>query len=221
MNKVLKEVTPAIVALASLAFVQVAHAQGTADYDRWWIRTGPAWVAFDEKAELSVAGSTVPGAGADVKDNAAFITEFGYRFTPHISLGLTLGIPATTTLTANGTAASVGKIGKVKYGPAGLTLQYQFDGIGGFHPYVGAGVTYLKVFSSSGEAVQNFDVHQAWGGIAQIGTEYSLSKNIGLFIDLKKLILRTNATGTLGGAPVQAHVRLDPLVVQTGVMIRF
>ncbi|WP_175717875.1 OmpW/AlkL family protein [Burkholderia anthina] len=216
-----KFVRSSFAVLAGVLAARAVCAQTAPDNDRWWIRTGPAWVMFDENVKLSMGGSTVPGAGADVKDNFAFVTELGYRFTPHISLGLTFGIPATTTLTANGTASSVGTIGKVNYGPAGLTLQYQFDGIGQLRPYVGIGATYLKVFSTDSGSINNFHVDEAWGAVFQVGTEYRVTKHIGLFADVKKLILRTNATGTLGGIPVQAHVRLDPLVVQTGVMVRF
>ncbi|MFM0415715.1 MULTISPECIES: OmpW/AlkL family protein [Paraburkholderia] len=209
---------------ASLA--TTAQAQSVAarsDDDQWWVRAGPAWVAFDEKAELKLAGNTVPGAGADVKNNAAFLAELGYRLLPNLSLALTVGVPPTTTLTGNGTVAAVGKIGKVEYAPAALTLQYQFDSFARFHiyPYVGAGVTYLKIFDTSDGAVSDFQVRNAWGGLAQIGMEYRLTKHVGLFVDLKKFIVRTSATGALGGAPVYAHVRLDPLVAQTGLMIRF
>lgn len=170
------------------------------------MRTGAAWVAFDENAELQAGGQPVLGANANVKNNAAFLAEFGYRFAPNISLGLTVGYPPTTTLTGNGSVTSLGAIGKVKYGPAALTLQYQFDSLVQYnlYPYVGVGVTYLKVFSSTDGSVTNFQARSAWGGLAQVGLEYRITRRLGLFVDFKKFIVRTSAVGNLGPTPVHA-----------------
>jgi outer membrane protein len=43
----------------------------------------------------------------------------------------------------------------------------------------------------------------------------------GVFFDVKKILLRTEATGFLGPAPIRADVKLDPLVLHTGVTFRF
>ncbi|WP_149135070.1 porin family protein [Cupriavidus campinensis] len=73
-----------------------ASAQGTQtqqDDSHWWIRAGAAWVSFNATADLKAGGQPIPGGNADVKNNAAFLAELGYRFTPSISLGLTVGVP--------------------------------------------------------------------------------------------------------------------------------
>jgi outer membrane protein len=64
-----------------------------------------------------------------------------------------------TTLTGTDSIAAVGTIGKVVYAPAALTLQYQFDQPGRFHiyPYVGADITYVKVFDTTDGAVSDFE----------------------------------------------------------------
>jgi len=203
-----------------------AHAQGSLameDGGPWWVRAGGAWIAFNADAELKAGGQPVPGAGADVKNNAAFLAEFGYRFTPSISLGLTVGVPPTTTLTGTGTVASVGTIGKVKYAPAALTLQYQFQALARYnvYPYIGAGITYLKVFDTTDGSVSGFQARNAWGGLGQVGLEYRITKHVGVFVDVKKFIVRSSATGYLGSAPVHAYVRLDPLVTTAGIAFRF
>ncbi|ERJ37757.1 OmpW family protein [Burkholderia cepacia] len=195
----------------------------TQDDSHWWIRAGAAWIAFNANADLKAGGQPVPGANADVKNNAAFLAEFGYRITPGVSLGLTVGVPPTTTLTGTGTVASAGTIGKVKYAPAALTLQYQFQGLARYnlYPYIGAGVTYLKIFNTTDGSVTDFQARNAWGGLGQIGLEYRITKHIGVFVDVKKFIVRSSATGYLGPAPVHAAVRLDPLVTQAGIAFRF
>ncbi|MFP3802959.1 hypothetical protein SB764_42740, partial [Paraburkholderia sp. SIMBA_027] len=75
------------------------------DNSRWWIRAGGAWAAFNASADVKAGGQFIPGASANVKDNAAFMAEFGYRITPSVSLGLTIGIPPTTTMSGAGTVA--------------------------------------------------------------------------------------------------------------------
>ena len=48
-----------------------------------------------------------------------------------------------------------------------------------------------------------------------------LSERAGLFFDVKKGWLRTNATGSEGPYPVVAHVVLDPVVLHAGLALRF
>lgn len=191
--------------------------------NRWWVRAGAAWVDFDENVGLSAGGTAVPGANASVKNNATFLVETGYQFLPNWSVGLTVGYPPTTTLTGAGTVSAVGKVGEVKYAPAALTLQYQVSMLEKYNlfPYVGAGVTYVKIFSSSDGNVSNFRANSAWGRLLQAGLEYKVSENMGIFIDVKKFFVSTTATGNLGPAPVVAAVRLDPLVTTVGLSFHF
>ncbi|RQZ31735.1 OmpW family protein [Burkholderia sp. Bp9017] len=226
-SKVGSRPAKAVAAAVLLGLAAVpAHAQSSdaqQDGGRWWVRAGAAWVAFDENADLTAGGQAVPGGNAKVKDNAAFLVEAGYRLTPNLSVGLTVGYPPTTTLTGTGTVSGVGTIGKVKYAPAALTLQYQFSTFAKYnlYPYVGAGITYMKVFDTSDGTVTDFQARNAWGGLAQVGLEYRISRHVGVFVDVKKFIVRTSATGYLGPAPVHAAVRLDPLVTTAGIAFRF
>jgi len=59
------------------------------------------------------------------------------------------------------------------------------------------------------------------GGVAQVGFEYRITRHVGVFVDMKKFIVRSSATGNLGPVPVHAYVRLDPLVTTAGVAFRF
>ena len=43
----------------------------------------------------------------------------------------------------------------------------------------------------------------------------------GLFIDVKKALLRPTATGTFAGMPVVGDTRLDPWAFSGGVVFRF
>lgn len=207
--------------VTSLAFAPaVAHAQDT----DWRLRLGAGHIQWDDRVRLNIAGSPVPDAGANLSNNTTLLAEIGYRFTPTWSAGLTVGIPPTTKVQGTGNAAPFGRLGKVKYGPLGLTGQYQFNEGGALRPYLGAGAVYFLVLEDRDAAVDHLKVDNAWGSIVQAGVEYRFSPGLGLFLDMKKLFLNTDGHGTLpalGGAPVRAKVRLDPLVIHAGVVIDF
>lgn len=211
----------ASLALCLLGANGLAHAQNSGD---WRLRLGPGHVSFDEQVTLSAAGNVVPGAGATFSNNTTLLAELGYRFTPQWSAGLTFGIPPTTTATGSGTAAPFGDFGKIKYGPLGLSGQYQFNSGGTIQPYVGAGVAYNIVFSNKDRAITQLKAENSWGTFLQLGADIELTPKYGLFIDVKKFQLKTKATGFLpaaGGAPVRAEAKLNPLVIHAGLLMRF
>lgn len=204
------------------ALLSAASSMAHADSDsKWWVRLGPGYIDFDEDVTLKAFGNEIPGAHAEMKDNTTFLTEIGYRLSRDWSVGLTLGYPPKTELSGTGTAEGLGKLGEGRYGPAALSLQYQFNSGGAFRPYLGGGLSYLKILSSEDAAVQNLDVDDTWGPFFQVGAEYWVSESYGLFIDVKKFYLETEATGNLHGVPVKADITFDPVVVHTGVSIRF
>jgi outer membrane protein len=205
------------VATAAILAAAVLGAQtAKAEEDKWRIRVGPAQVYFDESASLGVGGAPLPGGNISIKNNTTLLAEFGYRFTPECSAGLTIGYPPTASVQGKGSAAALGEFGRVTYAPAALTLQYQFNTNGTFKPYVGAGPTYFVALKTSDGALAGFNVKNAWGGVLQAGVEYEISKKMDVFVDIKKLFIDTSATGSataFGGAPATANVTLNPLVI--------
>ncbi len=172
----------------------------------------------------SASAAPVPGAGAKLSDDTTLLAEIGYRFTPEWSAGLTVGIPPTTDIDGTGSAAAFGRLGEMKYGPLALTGQYQFNAGGRLQPYLGAGAVYYLVMDEKDGAVAGLTVDNAWGSVLQAGVDYKLSPTLGLFVDVKKLFLKTTASGNLpalGGAPVKADAKLDPLVIQAGLLLQF
>ncbi|MDN5932001.1 MAG: cytochrome d ubiquinol oxidase subunit II [Pseudonocardia sp.] len=182
----------------------------------------PAWRRRWDAAV--VGGSVVPGAGAKLSDATTLGLEVGYQFTPAWSGSVLVGVPPQTKATATGTAAALGRLGKVRYGPLVLAGQYRFGHSGSVRPYIGAGAVYFWVIESKDGSLQDFDADSRWGGVLQAGIEVPLGQRYGLFLDVKKMFLDTSATATVpafGGAPARAEVDLDPLVVHAGLMWRF
>jgi outer membrane protein len=190
----------------------------------WSVYAGGAYVAFSTSASLKVNGVSVPGGDAKASNNGAAVFGVIFHFTPVWSVELALGLPPTSTLTGTGTLASAGALGKVEYGPAVLSVRRSFFTGSKVQPYIGAGVNYTLALNSKDAFVQGLHVKSAGGPVLQIGCEVPISTHVSFVLDMKKVWLRTTATGTLpafGGAPATAEVRLNPLIITGAFSYRF
>ncbi|WP_084572703.1 OmpW/AlkL family protein [Methylocapsa aurea] len=165
----------------------------------------------------------------DIRPNYTVALELGYFVTPNIAIALSAGIPPVAHLKATGfsltNAFGTNLLGSMRWGPAMALLQYHVTQLGPFQPYAGIGAVYLLNFGNiaDGILVNNFGVDQSWGFVLQGGADFMLTPNLGVFADVKKLFLSTNAQGTVLGTaiPIRTHVALDPWVVSTGVTLKF
>lgn len=106
--------------------------------------------------------------------------------------------------------------------PPALTLQYHFDPIGGFKPYVGAGVQYILPFSEDGKgalAGQNVEVDDALGFTLQAGVDVSLGQGWYLNADVKKTWIEHEVSVSPLGANFDVDV--DPWIFSVGLGYRF
>lgn len=192
-----------------------------ADDSKFFLHVGPAGLFLDEGAEIKLNGSVVPGGTVRIGDHATLGVEVGYFFDPNWAVSFTGGFPPSPTIRGAGSVESVGKLGSIVYGPTALTGHYHFTNFGDFKPYVGGGAMFMFVFQNKSDALQDMKVNNAIGAVGQIGADYMLNDKLGLYVDVKKAYLRTNASGTLYGLPVSSSVQLDPLVISAGVTYRF
>lgn len=223
----LHRLQPPVMLAAGLVAAACTTCQAEGQFEgegNWRLHVGPARISFKQDVQLSAGGVELPGAGARLSDNTALLAEVAYRLTPKISLGLTFGVPPTTTVSATGTVEQAGTLGRVKYGPLVLGAQYQFNGGGTWQPYLGAGVVRFIAFSSTDAALKDLKVQNAWGSALQLGADLQMSQLWGLFVDVRKVFVKAPATGRLqlaGGAPARALARLDPLILQAGLSLHF
>ncbi|WP_294646547.1 OmpW family outer membrane protein [uncultured Aureimonas sp.] len=199
----------------------VAATPAGSDPSRFFVRTGVASIMPSEGAVMKVGGAVVPGATISIDDHLTGLVEVGYRLNPNMSLAFTGGFPPDIDINGAGTAAPFGRVGGILYGPTALTLQYQVREWGWFQPYVGLGPMFMFVFDNKDGAMSGLDVDPAVGIAAQVGVDMMVNDRFGVFLDVKKARLRTSAKGSLGGAPVEADVKLDPLVLSGGITFRF
>ena len=186
----------------------------------FFLNVGPGVLVFHAGATVRAGGSIVPGATVRIDPNETLITEFGYRWN-NTAISLTGGIPPMAAVNGAGSLTPLGELGRIRYGPVVLAAQYHFTQFGRFEPYVGAGPVFLLIFKNEDGAVRNLDVRNHSGFAVELGAQYQLDSRWSLYLDVKKVSLKTSATGVLGGAPIQADIKLDPLLVSGGLSYRF
>lgn len=198
-----------------------AMAQGPIE-DPWYVHAGPGRIALANHARMDAGGVLVPGAGLATHPQWTPVVEVGRFLTPGIALGLTVGVPPTVTFYGTGPLAPLGKLGSATYGPSALTAQWHPLGSKSkIDPYVGAGGSYMIIFDHKDAAMHITHIANDLGPVVQGGVNVSLSRHFGVFADVKKAWLHTDAYGTVGGGPVHAHFKMDPFVLNAGLAIRF
>ena len=115
----------------------------------------------------------------------------------------------------------LGEIGAATYGPMTLTAHYHFNAAGRLQPYVGAGIAAMLVFGERDGLLTRLNLDPAVGITLQAGVDYMVNEKWGVFADVKKAFLKTEASGYLGDTKVEADVQMDPLVIQAGLTFRF
>jgi outer membrane protein len=193
----------------------------SSDAGFFFVHLGAAGLILDEGAEIYAGGYRISGGDISVKSHLTFAAEVGYYFTPNIAVSFTGGVPPNVKIKADGSMDGLGRVGATTYGPMTLTAHYHFTGWGRLQPYVGIGPAFMYVFDEKDGLMGSLDIDHAIGVAFQVGADYMITDNWGVFVDVKKAILRTEATGFLGPAPIRADVKLDPLVLHTGVTYRF
>lgn len=206
----------------AVAAVMVGGAAHAAPVDRPWIvHVGAGRLSTEGGARVRVMGQAIPGAAIRMDPRTTAVIEIGRFVTPALSVNVSAGIPVAQSIEGRGSIRPYGAIGRGTYGPAAATIAWHMLRTAAVRPYVGAGLAYLHVFDADDGAVRDLRIDDGVGPVIQGGVDVPIGSGWGLFVDVKKAFVRTDAHGTLGGAPLRARLRLDPLVLHTGVALRF
>ncbi len=173
---------------------------------------GP-WMVRVRAANLDMTNKDATGLGLSVNDKLIPEVDVSYFFNKNVAAELVLTVPQKQIVSMNGA-----DIGSFNHLPPTLLLQYHFTDLGGYKPYVGAGVNYTKISSVnllSGGAT--LDSH-SWGGALQAGVDIPLDKKWSINFDVKKIYIKSDVY--VGGAN-QGTLSLDPVMVSAGVGYRF
>lgn len=190
---------------------------------------GAGVITDDKLTSLKTGGGAdLKALGFDAKVSDEFIpaATLSYFFTKNVAVELFCCF-SKHDVTVSGPAN--GQIASSWIFPPAVTLQYHFDGMGAFKPYVGVGAQYIHFFSSkTGNNVlgsSGVDFGDAFGPTLQAGFDLALGQGWYLNADVKKSWLDTKVTWNnstvAGGDNVLAKVDLDPWIISAGVGYRF
>lgn len=191
------------------------------------VRLGLTGVLFDEsvKSVNTALGDLKPaGANAKLGDVAVPTATITYFFTPNWAVE---AICCTAKITAKGTGllAPYGDLADAWVLPPIVTLQYRFDRIHNFQPYVGAGVQWIHYWPGKADnllGATSVDIEDSFGFALQAGIDYDLGDGWSLDLDVKKTWLDTTVKwyGTPLG-DVRSKIDLDPWWLTASLGYRF
>jgi outer membrane protein len=187
----------------------------------FFLHLGGSVVPYSESATMYNNGTEIPGADINLDPSYTLAVEGGYFLTPNFAIALSGGYPPTVNALAAGSIAAYGSLGKVTGGMIEVNGQYHFTNFGDFQPYVGAGATYFHVFNTQDGVLTGFSVDDSFGFDLQVGADWMFTKNLGIFVDVKKIFISTSSTGYLGTSLTTSDVRLDPTIFSVGMTLRY
>ncbi len=206
--------TPSLASALTLALAAIA---GTALPSAAQADEAP-WLVRVRAVNLDPANKD--STGLDLSINSKVIPEFdvSYFFTPEIAAELVLTYPQKQTIRSAGA-----DIGSLKHLPPTLTLQYHYNALGAFKPYLGAGINYTRFsnvnFAPAVETALQPSLKKNSVGLAlQVGFDYEIARNWVVNFDVKKVQIRTDVSsfGTKAG-----EFKVDPWLIGAGVGWRF
>lgn len=176
------------------------------------------WLVRVRAVDLESDNEDSTGLNLAINNRIIPEVDISYFFTPQIAAELVLTYPQKQTIYSGGA-----EVGKLKHLPPTLTLQYHFEKMREFKPYVGIGVNYTRFssvsFSPAVQAALQPSLSKNSVGLAlQAGVDFEFRKNWYLNMDVKKVQIRTDvkSAGTKVG-----EFKVDPWLLGVGVGMRF
>jgi outer membrane protein len=218
MRKTALWISAAIVAAGMAMAPPAAAGDNNGDFMVRVLATG---VLPDTSAgAISVNGAPAfPADSYEVSDELIPALTLSYFLNKNLALELFCCF-AKHDIDGQGALAGV-DVGDTWIFPPALTLQYHFDPMGGFKPYVGVGAQYIHFFdTSSNDLGGTMDIDDALGFTLQAGVDVELGRGWYLNADVKKTWLETSWTID-NGAAITGSFDLDPWIVSAGLGYRF
>lgn len=202
---------------AAAAFSGHPAAAGSESGD-FMVRVQGTVVDPDASATVSNSAGVIPGADADVSTEAIPTLTLSYFLTKNVAVELFCCF-AKMQAEGEGTIKGLGEIADFWVFPPAVTLQYHFDNMGAFKPYVGAGVHYIHYFDEDGGQYGRVDIDDSVGFTLQAGVDISMGGGWYLNADVKKTWIDTEVNWKDAG--LKADLDVDPWIFSAGVGYRF
>lgn len=175
------------------------------------------WLVRGRALYLDSANKDSTGLNLSVNNKTFPEVDITYFFTPNLAAELVLTYPQKHDIRSGGTV-----IGELKHLPPSLLAQYHFTGLGGFRPYVGAGLnaTFLSgvKFTPAVQAALNPSLEDRSLGLAlQLGVDVPVGGWL-LNIDVKTVKMEFDV---FAGANKAGTFKVDPTLFSLGLGKRF
>ncbi len=175
------------------------------------------WVLRARALNLQSANKDTTGLNLSVNDKTFPEVDIAYFLTPNLAVELVLTYPQKHDIRSGGT-----KIGTLKHLPPTLLAQWHFP-MGGWRPYVGAGVN-LTLFSDVSfdpaiqAALSPSIKNRSTGAAVQLGVDVPLGGGWLFNADVKKVQIKTDvfSFGAKAGS-----FKVDPTLLSVGFGKRF
>ncbi|HKZ95951.1 MAG TPA: OmpW family outer membrane protein [Hyphomicrobiaceae bacterium] len=164
------------------------------------------------------AANPIPGSDADVSTELIPALTLTYFFNKNLAVELFCCF-AKLDADAEGSIKFLGEVAEFWIFPPALTLQYHFNGMGGFKPYVGAGLQYIAFFDEDGGPYGQVEIDDAVGFTLQAGADVTLGGGWHLNADVKKTWIETEVDWKDVG--LKGDVDVDPWIFSAGLGYRF
>ncbi|MFY7973076.1 MAG: OmpW/AlkL family protein [Rubrivivax sp.] len=175
------------------------------------------WLVRARALHLDSANKDSTGLGLTVNNKTFLEVDITRFLSPNLAVELVLALPQKHTLKSNGS-----EIGSLKHLPPTLSLQYHATGLGGFRPYVGAGLNYTRFmdveFVPALAALNPSIKKNSYGLSFQVGADVLLGGGWVLNVDVKKVQIATEVTA--GGSKL-GKFKVDPVLFSVGAGMRF
>jgi outer membrane protein len=206
---------------AALAFIFVLTATGTAHAQSVTVKGG--FIQYNTNSRTNgVTGIGIP-AGADAKTGNAgtALLTIEAEVMPDVGVELVLGVPPKIKAYATGSVAFLGEVLSARNIAPTLLLNYHFFDKGdAFRPYIGLGVNYTKFVSVKTPYGWDVKLGDSTGWAAQIGADYALSKDWGLFASAGKAKVKSKLVAS-GATVLQSTIDFRPTTYAFGASYRF
>ena len=178
----------------------------------------------------TLSAPSLPGSQVNVGNADTLLLAASYMFTDHISAEFYAGIPLKHDLYGAGSLHGVGVIGTVKHASPTLFGQYHFfEANSNFRPYLGLGISYVRFYGETGNAVltaitnpggpgTTFSVKNTWGIAPQIGFVSWINKRLYIDFSINKAFVKSTTTLSTGQS---VDTKLNPVVTQASLGYRF
>lgn len=210
--------TIASLALASAAALACAAARAEDNI----VKLGISQYTTHSKT-TGISGIGVPpGADATTGDATTAIFTYERLVTPNVGVEFVLGYPPTIKANATGSVAFLGDgVLSAKSVSPTLIFNWHFGEAGDtWRPYVGIGVNFTRFTNIKSSLATDVQMSDSWGIAGQVGINYAIDKNWGLFGSIAALKVKSDLVAS-GSTVLTTTIDFRPIVYSLGVSYAF